>query len=349
MKVSLVVVCHHSSGVLEGCVRSFRCEAEAAGATPEVVVVEQSEDQGEEQAAAALADRMVVRPNGGYAAGLNAGVAAAEGDVLLLANPDLEFLEGSVEALLEGVGRGWDVVGAQLVWDRDGSLLLPPPEDPSPAAELVRTWRHRGQMAWRLGLGRYLERSWRLWSGVGAVPWPALRGGLLAVPRPALPRLGPLDEGYFLYYEETEWLLRARRRGLSLAVAAGARVVHRWGHATARRDDAAAIEERSRQRFFARNYPPLWRRLLARWDAGPGRAAVPAAPLDGQDQIPATPADLWLLSRWPDLQPAAGAIGGSRLPSAVSELATHGRWYALAAARRGSRWRTLGAWTWELP
>ncbi|MBD3853733.1 MAG: glycosyltransferase, partial [Acidobacteria bacterium] len=101
MKVSLIVVCHRSSGVLRDCVESFRREAGAAGVEAEVIAVEQSEDSGEvRRVAGASVDVLLERPNRGYAAGLNAGVAEAGGDVLLLANPDIRFFDGSVATLM---------------------------------------------------------------------------------------------------------------------------------------------------------------------------------------------------------------------------------------------------------
>ena len=95
MKVSLVAVAYRSGDVLPGCVATFRREADAARVVAEVVVVEQSEAREEAEAArAAGADQVLERPNRGYAAGLNAGVAAATGEVLLLANPDVELEPG---------------------------------------------------------------------------------------------------------------------------------------------------------------------------------------------------------------------------------------------------------------
>jgi hypothetical protein len=167
------------------------------------------------------------------------------------------------------------------------------------------------------------------------------------VPRAELGRLGPLDEGYFLYYEETEWLWRARRRGVGTAVAADARVVHRWGHATVRRDDARDVERASRERFFERNYPSRWRRLLERVGSGSRDRAVPASQVRGPDGIPPTPADLWLVSNDRRLEPAAASLGGVRLPASVDELAARGEWYALAARRSALGWRVQGLWRWS--
>ena len=155
MKVSLVVVCHHSSRVLPMCSESFRREAAAAGVEAEVVAVEHSEDAAELARVEAIGiDRLLERPNRGYAAGLNSGAAEAGGEVLFLANPDIRFFPGSVGALLDGVGRGFDVVGPQFIWDDDGQVLLPAAEDPAPRAELGRAIRRRSPRVWSASLAR---------------------------------------------------------------------------------------------------------------------------------------------------------------------------------------------------
>jgi len=124
VKLSLVVVSHHSSAVLAECLTSFRREAGAAGVESEVVAIEQSEDSNELESVSALGiDRIRVCPNRGYAAGLNVGVTEATGEVLLLANPDIRFLDGSVAALLRALDEGFEVVGPKLVWDADGRVL----------------------------------------------------------------------------------------------------------------------------------------------------------------------------------------------------------------------------------
>jgi GT2 family glycosyltransferase len=52
-------------------------------------------------------------------------------------------------------------------------------------------------------------------------------GAALAVRRRAYDDAGPLDEGYFLYLEETEWQRRVRRSGWSVESVPEACVVHR--------------------------------------------------------------------------------------------------------------------------
>lgn len=346
MKVSLVVVAHRSQEELPGCISSFRREASALGAEPEVVVVEHSEDPAcAEAARSSGADVTLVRPNRGYAAGLNAGVASATGEVLLLGNPDVELLPGGLGRLLDGLRAGFAVTAPQQVWDRQGRLLLPVPDDPAPRAEALRLARRAWQWLWRLGLGADLERTSRLWSAVGPRQVPCLRGPLLALERATWDALGPLDEGYFLYYEETEWLWRASRSGARLALVGDARIVHRFGHATRLRLDRGAIEERSRRRFFERNYSPLARRLVGWLERRPQGSGPAVVPLAGPEEVPAVEADLWLLSPFRHLQPAAGWVGDT-VPDELGRLTREGAWVTAAARRVGGRWRLCGCWAW---
>jgi N-acetylglucosaminyl-diphospho-decaprenol L-rhamnosyltransferase len=348
VKVSLIAVCHHSSGVLPRCVSSFRNQAEAAGVEPEVVVVEHSEDDDEAAAVAVCGpDRILRRPNKGYAAGLNAGVAVASGDLIFLANPDIEFLDGGVGGLVDAIADGADVAGPQLVWDPACEVVLPIPDDPGPLAELRRTIRRRWPS--RSSLEGRMADSFRVWTAEEPCLVPSLRGPLMAVSRESMRRLGPLDEGYFLYYEETEWLWRARRRGARLVLAPRSRVVHRWGHSTRRLGDQARIEERSRNRFFQRNYPAWVRTILGRIPAAEGSRDTGFERVSGPDAIPETPADVWLLSIVSQMEPSVGCLGVSSLPPAARELSSSGRWYAVAGRIEGRRWRLQGRWTWEKP
>jgi GT2 family glycosyltransferase len=346
MKISLIAVCHHSSKVLPGCVRSFRRQAMAAGVVPEVVVVEHSEDDLEATAVEASEPDTVIRqPNRGYAAGLNTGVRVATGDMFFLANPDIEFLSGSVQALVEAATGGATVAGPQLLWDSDGEVFLPIPDDPSPRAELVRTLNRRWPT--RRALERAVERSWALWATETPCRVPSLRGPLLALGRETASRLGPLDEEYFLYYEETEWLWRARRAGVELVVAPKSRVVHRWGHSTRRNSKSVAIEQRSRSRFFERNYPRPYRALLRRLAPKTEPTGLDFTEIAHPAEIPVIETDVWLASLVNSMQPSIGGLGTSKIPSAIEEIAGVDRWYAVVARRVNSGWRLQGRWTWQ--
>ena len=311
-----------------------------------MVAVEHSENAAEVVNVEAIGvDRLLVQPNRGYAAGLNSGATEATGEVLFLANPDIRFFPGSVRSLVEGIEQGFDVVGPQFVWDDDGQVLLPAAEDPAPLAEFGRTIRRRSQRMWAAGLGRSLDETWRLWTADETLPVAGLRGALLAVTGETLGRFGSFDEGYFLYYEETEWLWRARRRGARLGLAVGARVQHRWGHATGQSNGAAEREEISRRRFVARNYGGLWRWIL-RSSGGSSSEPMPVVRLADEARIPEAENDLWLASPFPHLMPALGAAGALALPIDFLDFCRAWRWMVASASRSDGGWRINGAWTW---
>jgi GT2 family glycosyltransferase len=227
--ISLVLVAHRSSRWLPGAVDSFRAEAAALGIPAEVVVVEQSEDPEEAaRAEAARPERFLVRQNRGYAAGLNAGMAAATGEILLLGNPDVRFHPGSLGPLLAALEDDWDVVGPQFVL---AGWLFPPADAQTPGEELRRYLASRSVRFWESHLRREARRWAAVWESPAPVEAKTLSGALIAVRAETAARIGSWDEGYFLYFEETAWLRRARALGMSLAVVPEARVEHAWGHA----------------------------------------------------------------------------------------------------------------------
>ena len=345
--ISLVLVCHRSSKALPDCLSSFRRQAAAAGVEAEVVAVDHSEDQEEARRVAdAGVDRLIERPNLGYAAGLNAGVAEARGEILLLANPDIRFFEGSLDRLVAGLERGFDVVGPRFVWDDERTVLLPPAEDPAPLSEIGRSLRRRWKWSWSRGLSRDLEATWQIWTAESTVPVNSLRGALLVLRAETMDRFGPLDEGYFLYYEETEWLRRARRRGARLGLAAEASVQHRWGHSTSSTDGAVEIEQRSRERFLERNYIPISRWLLRAVSGGDQRPPIAVSELGDSEEIPEVEADLWLASPSPHLMPALGCVQSKGLPQVFVDFCRSWKWVVAAAVRDGATWHISGAWVW---
>ena len=72
-------------------------------------------------------DRLVVRPNRGYAAGVNAGVAASAGRTILAGNPDITFQQGSVATLLAALDERLGCRGSAV---RPCRSSLPPGRPP---------------------------------------------------------------------------------------------------------------------------------------------------------------------------------------------------------------------------
>jgi N-acetylglucosaminyl-diphospho-decaprenol L-rhamnosyltransferase len=166
--------------------------------------------------------------NRGFAAGNNAALAQARGRHLLLLNPDA-FAQGDAVAALVRHLDDHPSVGllAPLLLNEDGSpqdnvhrrfpnLLTLFVDFCAPLAFLIRGG----------ALDPHHVPRRRL---TGPQPIAHAIGAVLAVRAEAATATGPLDEGFFLYLEETEWQRRMARAGWRREVLPAARFVHLGG------------------------------------------------------------------------------------------------------------------------
>ncbi|HEV8631860.1 MAG TPA: glycosyltransferase [Thermoanaerobaculia bacterium] len=334
--VSVVLVAHRSSALLPAAVGAFRAAAAAADLPAEVVVVEQSEDATEvERVAATAPDALLVRPNLGYAAGINAGLRVARGELLVVANPDVTPAPGALGALWSAARSGWDIVGPQLEL---AGALFPPAEEQTPRAELARRRLH-SRRAWERHLRGQLAEWLRVWRAAVPQPVATLSGAVIAFSAAAAQRVGPWPEEYFLYFEETAWLRRAVRRGLRLAVVPAARAAHRWGH-SARPEQMAGRFAASQRLYYRRHFPLFGRLALAQRPAPPPELVPWKAAPAGEEW-------LWLLSPLARGMPAALLPEGVPVGAASAEFcAASGRETAWLTAWHPSSDRLAGPFRW---
>jgi N-acetylglucosaminyl-diphospho-decaprenol L-rhamnosyltransferase len=203
----------------------------AAGLRIEEIVVDGASG-GEEvellRSALPQARILALPENRGFAAGNNAGIAHAAGRHLLLVNPDAFAQEDAVATLVRHLDGEPSVgVAAPLLLNPDGSLqdnvykrfpnLLTLFVDfCAPVAFLVR-----GRRLDPHNMGRGQLRQAR--------PIAHAIGAALLVRATAAEAAGPLDEGFFLYLEETEWQRRIAAAGWRRDVVPAARFVHLGG------------------------------------------------------------------------------------------------------------------------
>jgi GT2 family glycosyltransferase len=178
--------------------------------------------------------------NGGFGAGVNAGIRAVPADVYVLLNNDAEAEPGFVAALvgaLESSPAAGAVTARILLRERYRRLApgSPAPDaltgfdggrwvvDPA-GAELLNS---TGNESTRSGNGR--DRDW-LTPVASAAPPTAepfgFSGGASALRAAALDEVGLFDESLFMYYEDTDLSWRLRRAGWSIGYAPDATVRH---------------------------------------------------------------------------------------------------------------------------
>lgn len=159
--------------------------------------------------------------NLGYAGGVNRCIEAA-GDsyaAVWVLNPDTEASPGALAALLDRLDRGdVEAVGGAIIWSRGVVQSY---------GGLWRSWLGIGA-----SIGMFSEVDAEVDVAAIEAKMNYLSGASMLVSRTFVERVGPMREDYFLYSEEVEWFLRARRLGMKLGFAPTARVVHFQGTTT---------------------------------------------------------------------------------------------------------------------
>ena len=205
--------------------------------------------------------------NLGYGTAVNRAVAQlaetpdVDDDWVIVANPDVQWGPGSIDALLEAATR-WPRAGAlgPLIRDPDGSVYPSARHLPS----LVRGGMHAvlGPF-WKRNPWTAAYRQERLEPTERAVGW--LSGSCLLVRRSAFAQVGGFDERYFMYMEDVDLGDRLGRAGWLSVYVPSAEVLHHKGHSTG--DDPAshlAAHHESTYMFLADRHSG-WSRAPLRW------------------------------------------------------------------------------------
>jgi N-acetylglucosaminyl-diphospho-decaprenol L-rhamnosyltransferase len=271
-KLLAVTVSYRSAGLV---VNGLAALAGEVASNPGMGVIIVDNTCGEDAAAisAAIAENhwgdwaMVVAAerNGGYAYGNNLAVRAAMAaaqppEYYWLLNPDTEVKPHATKALLDFMQRD-ERIGIV------GSALLLPPDDTvwSTAFRFPSFWSELDRGAAFGPLSRLLRR-YQVARTMGDIPeqvdW--LPGASMMVHRKVFESIGLLDEGYFLYYEETDFLLQAHKAGWTCWYVPESRVMHIAGATTGVTSKDHALRRRpqyvfdSRRRYFLKNHGWLY-------------------------------------------------------------------------------------------
>jgi GT2 family glycosyltransferase len=204
---SLLIVNYRSAALTADAIRTAR----AASSEPlQVVVVDNSCDPAEAEALRGHTDVLIVSgTNRGYAGGINAGRPACDGEVLIVSNPDVTFLAGAIDALVD---RDAAVAGPALFWDAEYRWLLPPADLLTAVDKLDEVLASRSR-AWfrRRDRQRFLDRV-AFWSLERPTRVRSLSGAVMAIRAAHFDQAGGFDERFALYFEETDFLRRIGRR-----------------------------------------------------------------------------------------------------------------------------------------
>lgn len=258
--VSVITVAYECRELLRAMLASL--DGALGGLTAEVIVVDNASSDGVvEMLRAEWPSVRVIEmgENAGFARANNRGIEGARGRYVMLLNPDTVAHEGALARLADFLDAD---PRAGVAAPR---LLYPDLTDqgtarsfPTAAAALFG----RRSLMTKLFPGnrwsrRYLSGRARGDVDPFEVDW--VSGAAMMVRREVIDRVGGLDEGFFMHWEDADWCHRMKDAGLSVHCIPAARIVHHeggsrrgWPPRQLRAFHAGAY------RYYAKHHAPQW-------------------------------------------------------------------------------------------
>lgn len=226
VSVSIIIVSFNTKSLLGSCLDSLL--ATASPIRPEIIVIDNaSEDGSADLVAKHFPSIVLIRSdtNLGFARACNQAALRAHGRHLLLLNPDTRVRPGLLEALLDVAARRPEagIYGGRTL-TTDGDL------DPKSCWGLPSLW---STLCFASGLSTAFRGS-RLFDPESLGHWRRdterevgmVTGCLLMIDRELWRRLAGFDERYFMYGEDADLNLRARRLGARPVITPKAVITH---------------------------------------------------------------------------------------------------------------------------
>ena len=227
MSFSVVIVLHDSEPELELLLRSV---ATHLPERPQLIVVDTgSRDGGVALATAQGAEVIALPDNPGFGDGCNAGIERVSEPVTAFVNPDVELLDDGLARLAGDAAAGGALLAPRLL-NADGSVQDSAHPLPGRLGTLLPALLPRRLLPVRF-------EPWRS-ERTREVGW-AVAACILGR-TDELRALGPFDPDAFLFYEDMELCLRARRAGMPTILRPDVAVRHLGGASIGR----ALAEER---------------------------------------------------------------------------------------------------------
>jgi GT2 family glycosyltransferase len=268
MKLLVVIVNYKTPQLTIDCLQSLDHELNTVPGARVVVTDNASGDGSAERIQKAIdahgwqswASVMPLPKNGGFAYGNNAAIAPALKDphppkYIYLLNPDTIVLPDALRELVRFMDSRPDVgIGGGRAVNPDWTVRN--------SAFRFHTVLSELEGALRLGVVTKMLRRHVVATAPPDQPvqvdW--VSGASMMVRRDVFEKIGLLDEGYFMYYEETDFCLRAARAGWPCWYVPESKIIHLVGQASGVTGAKRAEKRRpaywfeSRRRYFRQHY-----------------------------------------------------------------------------------------------
>lgn len=254
MKLSIIIICWNDRKVIGDCLQSIYAGTHRT--TFEVIV---SDNGSTDDSVKFIRDKYpevrIVENGGnlGFSRGNNSGIRAAQGEWVLILNPDTVIHEGALDNFVEFADQHPEAgaVGCHVV-NPDGSYQISARPFPSVLGAWVAALylRPLAYISDAFNADRYVG-----WQGDSERPVDWVSGCCVMVRGSLLRQLGGFDEQFFYHYEEVDLCYRVWKAGAKILFTPQATITHLGGQSVGRFRLRFEIEkQRNRYRYFYKHF-----------------------------------------------------------------------------------------------
>ncbi len=206
-ELSIIIVHHHTPELLKLCLDSIK--KTTVGLEYEVIVVDSMTTRKNSDLIKEKFPDVIFLPfkeNLGYSRGVNVGIEKAKGDYFLILNPDIIVTEDSITAMLDYLKKHDDIgmLGPKML-NFNGSVQKTYFSFYKPLTLLARRSFLGNFGPFKKALDEFLMSDSDP-SKIQTPDW--IMGSVMMVSRKALDKVGLMDEGFFMYFEDVDWARR---------------------------------------------------------------------------------------------------------------------------------------------
>lgn len=228
MRLSVIIVSWNTRELLRACLQKLQPEVQNIDS--EVFLIDNASADGSAdmvQNEFPWVHLIRNNDNAGFAKANNQALKQAQGEYVLLLNPDTEVYAGAIETLMQFLDRHprAGIVAPQLL-NSDGSIQRSCRQFPT-------FWGMSYELA---GLSRLFPkvqkfREYKMLDFDHTIEREVDQpeGACLLLRRQVIQEVGVLDEGFFMLFEEVDWCYRIKQAGWQIWFTPSARVLHHYG------------------------------------------------------------------------------------------------------------------------
>lgn len=251
--ISIIIVTWNSENWIKRCLDSIL--ATSGDLKMEIIVVDNfSKDKTQEILKPYGSQIKLIQnsSNLGYAKGCNQGLKIAQGNYILLLNPDTEITENSLKKMRDFMEKNPEAgaLGPQLL-DFEGQI------QPS-----CRRFPNYKLLLWELsGLSRLFPKSkifgaWKMgdfdFKSTREVEQPM--GSALLIRKKVIDQIGLMDERFFLFYNDVDFCYRIKQAGWKIYFYPEAKIFHSKGASTGQVKIKKIIQSHRGHFFYLKKY-----------------------------------------------------------------------------------------------